>query len=270
MPFFMRTASCAYPLREVKDGTLSADEAIKRLERARHWGWTAIAPESTLVLAIEIGPRTLAMAQGVGHRVVQKLAASWVPLWLTDGKRAYTLAFLAHFGCWHQPERQRAQGPAPTPRWLPLPEFLYAQVVPSYRRQRLVAGKPRGVFGTLAALEQVVAVCGWKSNTAFVARLTLDIRQRVAALGRRGNTLGQGADSGPPQRAWCHTYYHFVRPHRSLRQARPESAPRNGVGSATQGQPCTPAMAAGWTEQVWTLKDGLRLRGPPGPQPQAV
>src|SRR5262249_43404983 len=49
-------------LREVKDGTLSEDEAIKRLERSRHWVWTAIDPESKLVLAIEIGPRTCKLA----------------------------------------------------------------------------------------------------------------------------------------------------------------------------------------------------------------
>ena len=111
-------------LREGKDGTLSEDEASKRLERARHWVWTAIDPESKLGLAIESGPRTLAMAQGVVHRVVQKLAASWVPLGVTDGNRAYTMACLAHFGFWHQPERTRAQGPAPKPRWLLLPALL--------------------------------------------------------------------------------------------------------------------------------------------------
>jgi IS1 family transposase len=257
-------------LREVKDGTLSEDEAIKRLERSRHWVWTAIDPESKLVLAIEIGPRTLVMAQCVVHRVVQKLAASCVPLWLTDGNRDYTMAFLAHFGFWHQPERKRAQGPAPKPRWLPLPELLYAQVVKSYRRRRLVAVKPRVVFGTLEAIEQVLAVCGWKINTAFVERLNLDIRQRVAAVGRRVNTLCQGEDGMQHQLALFHTYYNFVLPHRSLRQALPESEPLNGAGSAKQWQPCTPAMAAGLTKHVWTLKEVLMFRVPPWPQPHAV
>jgi IS1 family transposase len=257
-------------LREVKDGTLSEDEAIKRLERSRHWVWTAIDPESKLVLAIEIGPRTLAMAQCVVHRVVQKLTASCVPLWLTDGNRDYTMAFLAHFGFWHQPERTRAQGPAPKPRWLPLPELLYAQVVKSYRRRRLVAVKPRVVFGTLEAIEQVLAVCGWKINTAFVERLNLDIRQRVAAVGRRVNTLCQGEDGMQHQLALFHTYYNFVLPHRSLRQALPASEPINGVGSAKQWQPGTPAMAAGVTDHVWTLKEVLMFRVPPWPQPHAV
>jgi hypothetical protein len=52
-------------LRGVKEGQISTDEAIKRLERSRHWVWTALDPESKLLLAIETGPRTLAMAQRV-------------------------------------------------------------------------------------------------------------------------------------------------------------------------------------------------------------
>jgi hypothetical protein len=36
-------------LRGVKDGAISAEHAIKRLERSRHWVWTAIDPESKLL-----------------------------------------------------------------------------------------------------------------------------------------------------------------------------------------------------------------------------
>ena len=72
---------------------------------------------------------------------------------------------------------------------MPLPALLYAQVVKSYRRRRLVGGTHRVVFGTQLAIEQVLAACGWTINTAFVERLNLDIRQRVAAIGRRVNTL---------------------------------------------------------------------------------
>ena len=77
---------------------------------------------------------------------------------------------------------------------MPLPGLLYAQVVKQYRRRRVVGVKHRVVFGTQEAVEQVLAACGWKINTAFVERLNLDIRQRVAAVGRRVNTLCQGED----------------------------------------------------------------------------
>jgi hypothetical protein len=75
---------------------------------------------------------------------------------------------------------------------MPLPALLYAQVVKSYRRRRLVGVTHHVVFGTQLAVEQVVAACGWTIQTAFVERLNLDIRQRVAAIGRRVNTLCQG------------------------------------------------------------------------------
>jgi len=92
-------------------------------------------------------------------------------------------ALLTHFGAWLQPSRQRAQSPAPKPRWLPLPQLLYAQVIKTVRRRRLVRVTHRVVFGTREAVQQVLAVCGWQINTAFVERLNLTIRQHVAAVG---------------------------------------------------------------------------------------
>jgi hypothetical protein len=157
-------------LRDVKNGEISADTAIKRLERSRHWVWTALDPESKLLVVIDLGPRTLAMAQGVVHHVAQILAPDCAPLFLTDGLKAYLTALLTHYGHWVQPPRQRTHGPAPKPRWMPLRQLLYAQVVKSYRRRRIVAVKHRVVFGTMGAIAQVLSVCDWQINTAFVER----------------------------------------------------------------------------------------------------
>src|SRR5262249_15681613 len=44
-------------LSAVKDGMVSAAEAIARLERSPQWVWVAMDPESTLLLAIEVGDR---------------------------------------------------------------------------------------------------------------------------------------------------------------------------------------------------------------------
>jgi hypothetical protein len=67
-----------------------------------------------------------------------------------------------------------------------------------------------------------------------------------------------------------HGYYNFCLPHRSLRQPLPQPVPTNGTGSAKHWRPCTPAMAAGLTAHVWTLKEVLLFRVPPWPQPQTV
>jgi hypothetical protein len=153
---------------------------------------------------------------------------------------------------------------------MPLPELLYAQVVKSYRRRRLVGVKHRVVFGTQLAIAQVLAVCGWTINTAFVERLNLDIRQRVAAIGRRVNTLCQGEKGLRDQLVLFQTYHNFVLPHASLRQPLPVPEATHGKGSAKVWRPCTPAMAAGLTDHVWTLREVLLFRVPPWPQPAMV
>jgi hypothetical protein len=254
-------------LRALKAGEMSDDEAMKRLERSPCWVWTAMDPQSKLLLVIDVGARTLEMAQRVVHQVVERLAPGCVPLCLTDGLKDYGTAFLTHFGQWMQPARRRDKGPLPKPRWVPVPELLYAQVVKSYRRRRLVGVKHHVVFGTQRAIEQVLAACGWTINTAFVERLNLDIRQRVAAIGRRVNTLCQGETGLRDQLVLFQVYHNFVVPHASLRQPLLVPEATNGSGSAKVWRPCTPAMAAGLTDHVWTLKEVLLFRVPPWPQP---
>ena len=253
-------------LRDVKTGALSEDEAIEHLERSPYWVWTAMDPDSKLLLVIDVGTRTLAMAQRVVHQVVQVLAPHCIPLCLTDGLKDYGTAFLTHFGSWIQPARRRDKGPLPKPRWMPLPELLYAQVVKSYRRRRIVGVTYRVVFGTMERVQQVLSACGRKINTAFIERLNLDIRQRVAAVGRRVNTLCQGEDGIRQQLTVYHAYYNFCLPHSSLRQPLWVPEPTNGSGSAKLWRPCTPAMAAGLTDHVWSLKEVLLYRVPPWPQ----
>jgi hypothetical protein len=139
-------------LRAFKAGEISDKEAIKRLERSPSWVWTAMDPKSKLLVVVDIGSRTLAMAQRVVHQVTEVLAPGCVPLMLTDGLKDYATALLTHYGYWRQPERRQDKGPRPKPRWMPLPALLYAQVVKSYRRRRLVRVQHRVVFGTQRAI----------------------------------------------------------------------------------------------------------------------
>src|SRR5437667_268488 len=171
-------------LSAVKAGEVSEAAAITRLSRAPHWVWAALDPVTKLLLTVEVGDRTLAMAQRMVH--------------------------------------------------------------------------------------QVLAACGWQINTAFVERLNLTIRQHVAAVGRRVSTLCKGEDGVRQQLALYHMYYNFCLPHTSLRQPLPRPEPTHGTGSAKRWQPQTPAMAAGLTDHVWTLREVLLFRVPPWPQPVQV
>jgi IS1 family transposase len=257
-------------LSALKDGTVSQDEASERLSRSPQWVWVAMDPESKLLLTIDIGERTVAMAQRVVHHVAQMLAPHCVPLFLTDGFREYLTALLTHYGQWVQMPRRQAQGPALQPRWLPLPQLLYAQVVKTVRRRRLVRVQHRVVFGTLEAIQQVLAACGWQINTAFIERLNLSLRQHVAAVGRRVTTLCKGEAGLRQELILYQVYYNFCLPHTSVRLPLPQPVPTNGAGSAKEWRPWTPAMAAGVTDHVWTLRAVLLFRVPPWPQPTRV
>jgi len=257
-------------LSAVQAGEVSETEAIHRLSRSPRWLWGAIDPVTKLLLTIDVGDRTLAMAQRVVHQVVQVLASGCVPLFLTDGFKEYTTALLTHFGQWVHLPRSQVTGPAPKPRWLPVPQLLYAQVVKTVRRRRLVRVRHRVVFGTLEAVQQVLAACGWQINTAFIERVNLSMRQHVAAVGRRVSTLCKGEEGLHQQLALYHMYYNFCLPHASLRHPLLPPAPTHGTGSAKRWQPRTPAMAAGLTDHVWTLREVLLFRVPPWPQPAGV
>jgi hypothetical protein len=256
--------------RDRKAGASSDDEAIERVERSRDGVWTAMDPTSKLLVVGEVGTRTLAMVQRVVHQLVQVWAPGGVPLFLTDGFKAYRTAILTHCGHWRQRERRQDKGPMPTPRWMPLPALLYAQVMKSYRRRRLVGVKHCVVCGTQLAIERVLVRCGWTINTAFVERLNLAMRQGVASVGRRVTTLCQGEEGLLDRLVLFQTYYNFVLPHASLRQPLRVPEATTGQGSAQGWRPDTPAMVAGWTDHVWTLQEVRLFRVPPWPQPQVV
>jgi IS1 family transposase/transposase-like protein len=253
-------------LSAVKAGEISEADAIRHTSRSPHWVWVALDPVSKLLLAIEGGERTLAMAQRLVHQVAQVLAPDWVPLFLTDGFKEYRTALLTHFGQWVQPLRGQAKGPAPKPRWLPVPQLLYARVVKTTRRRRLVRVRHQGVFGTLVAVKQVLAAHGWQINTAFIERVNLSIRQHVAAVGRRVITLCKHEAGLRQQLAVYQVYHNFCLPHASLRILMSQPTSTKGRGSAKRWRPCTPAMAAGLTDHVWTLREVLLYRVPPWPQ----
>jgi hypothetical protein len=120
----------------------------------------------------------------------------------------------------------------PKPRWLPLPQLHYAQVVKKTRRRRLVAVSSRVVFGTLAGVRQILAPTGWQINTAFIERINLTLRQHVAAVGRRVTTVCKGEAGLRQQLAVYQVYYNFCLPHASLRLPFPQPEPTKGGGAA--------------------------------------
>jgi hypothetical protein len=62
-----------------------------------------------------------------------------------------------------------------------------------------------------------------------------------------------------------HAYHNFVLPHASLRL--PLADLMDVMESGKRWKSRTPAMAAGLTNRVWSLREVLMFRVPPWPQP---
>jgi hypothetical protein len=89
----------------------------------------------------------------------------------------------------------------------------------------------------------------------------------TTSLGRRVLTLYRHEAGLRQQLAVYQGYHNFCLPHAALQLPLPQPAPPNETGSTKRGRPCTPAMAGGLTDHVWTLREVLLFRVPPWPQP---
>jgi hypothetical protein len=150
------------------------------------------------------------------------------------------------------------------------PGLLYAQVVKKTRRRRIVEVKRHVVIGTQAAVDQVLRAWGWVINTAFVERLNLSLRQRVAAIRRCSATSCKSKTGLTQPLTLFQVYDNFVLAHASRRLPLAESMATTGNGPVIVWQPRTPAMAAGLTDHRWSLREVLMFRVPPRPQPQTA
>ena len=200
------------------------------------WLWLALDPKTKLIPALALGARTQQTAHTLVHRLQAALAAGCTPVITTDGLRLYFYALTAHFGSWVTTGRRR--------RWQVDLRLLYGQLHKRYRRRRLVRIRYHMGCGSRRALQAALRTLGWSGRlqTAFVERLNLTVRQSVAALTRRTWATARTPAGLQHQVEWWRAYYHFVRPHGSLRQ---------------HTRACTPAMAAGLTARRWTVAELL-------------
>lgn len=89
----------------------------------------------------------------------------------------------------------------------------------------------------------------------------------MAAIGRRVNTWCKPEVGLRQQLMLFQVYHNGVLPHASLRAPLPDVP--EGTASVKRWQQRTPAMAAGLTNRMWSLREVLMFRVPPWPQPQA-
>jgi IS1 family transposase len=242
---------------------LQLDELRTRLRNAKQilWLWLAIDPLTKILPVLELGPRTQHMAHRVLHSLRQTLAPGCLPLFTSDGLNLYFYALTAHFGQWLALGRRGRI----VRQWQVEPRLIYGQVKKSYRRRKLVRVSRVMRLGTESALKAALQGLGLSGrlNTAFIERVNLTVRHGVAALARRTWATSQQASQLLAHVEWWRAYYHFVRPHESLRVALVQPRERGGKRTAQRYRQRTPAMAAGRTTHQWTAREVLSYPLPP-------
>ena len=233
-------------VREVDVPGVQLDEAHSKL-RPRQVAWihTAMAMGSWFLLWVDVGPRTQEQAAALVAQVVARVRE--VPLFLTDGWKAYRAALLQVLGVVYCRRRRGKRGRKPHPRLVAPKNLFYAQVV-KVRNQagqvvevsrRVVFGGPR-CFGRQLRLRQL----GTTIQTAFMERWYGTLRGLVAPLRRRTRCLSWSRPRHRGRLWLLVSLYNFVMPHKSLRQGR---------------TPRTPAMAIGLTDHVWSYREYIWL-----------
>jgi len=228
------------------------DEAHSKLRPKQvEWVHTALAMGSWFLLWVDFGPRTQDRAATLIAQVVARTRQ--LPLFLTDGWKAYTAALLQVVGVVYRPRRRGKVGRKPKPRLVAPKALYYAQVVKSRNkagqvvdvRRRVVFGGPRRFVKQLR-LRQL----GETIQTAFMERWYGTLRGLVAPLRRRTRCLSWSRLRHRGKVWLLVSLYNFVLPHKSLRQGR---------------TPRTPAMAIGLTDHVWSYGEYIWLPVHPDP-----
>lgn len=227
------------------------------------WIWLAVAPRWRLVLAFVVGKRTQAQANLLLERVVAVTDAD-IPFFTSDQLAEYPTALLNAYGQWVTPPRKGTRGRYPDARRVPPPGLVYAQVVKTRERGRVVAVEQRLVFGRFSHLAEHLADSPTSQtvNTSFVERANLMLRQQSRRLTRKTNGFSKELPWLEKQLWLALAYYHLILPHESLRAELPTPEATRGSGSPRRWQERTPAMAAGMTDHVWTTAELLGYRVP--------
>jgi len=194
------------------------------------WTFTALDPESKLMVTWLVGPRTTDAATDFLADLKARLA-NRIQL-TTDGHDMYVPAVERAFGYNQVDFAQLAKryGPAVEEG----PGRRYSPMVCTGAVKERIMGNPD--------MSRV--------STSIVERQNLSMRMGMRRFTRLTNAFSKKAENHAYAVSLYFLAYNFIKPHGTLTKAHPKH------------YPTTPAMAAGVTDHVWTVEEMLSLMDP--------
>jgi transposase-like protein len=235
-------------------GQVQADEIRVKMQATVVWLAMALHVSTRLWLGASVGEhRDEALLIALMQKV--RACALCCPLlFCMDGFRAYLGAIHTVF---REALPTRSVG---RPQLRPWDGIHIAQVVKQYTQGHVSGVIRRIVQGTEAQVNRLIQITQGDGviNTAYIERINATFRARLAGLVRRGRSVLQHTQTLHAGVYLVGTVYNFCTNHESLRV--PLYVGRIG---RRHWVPRTPAMAAGITDHLWSVRELLNYHVAP-------
>jgi IS1 family transposase len=236
--------------------TDAAGESLPDSADGRQWVWISFAPEFRLMIAAVVGPRTLDTAMEVV--AATKACVAGLPAFFSDGFTCYLAALIAAFHVVITFARTGKRGRPRKPICAPHPDLIYGQLVKQKTQGKLRTLSTRVLLGA-----DRLTHLGCTISTALVERVNLTLRQALAPLARKTSSFCKDRERLRQRVVFFQAFYNVARPHMSLRQPLPLDERTHRGAVRPRWRACTPAMAAGLTDHVWTFRELLTAKFEP-------
>ena len=215
-----------------------------------NWDHVAYDPESRLALSVVSGKRTSENAEAVVQDAKKRTAGRLMDLITSDEYAPYKPAILNAYGIEVTPPRTGKPGRPKSTFKVPPEGLNYATVHKTRKEGRVVKVETRIVFGTPDTVSEALKRSSVSNvvNTAFLERQNGTDRNRNARKVRKTYCFSKDWEIHEGITRFTMFSYNFCWAVRTL-----------NLSNGNQRKPCTPAMAAGLADHVWSLLEWLTL-----------
>jgi hypothetical protein len=223
-------------------------------DKGDDWDHTAVDAEHRLLLAVVPGPRCAENCKAVVQEVYDRTDGRGAILLTSDGYAPYAGAIEEVYGEWVQPERKPGPGRPPGPRRELPAGLVYATVTKRREKGRVVEVVRAVVFGVWGLLQVWLgrSEVSRTINTSLVERNNATDRHQNGRKRRKGYGFSRSKRMHDAATYFVSYSYNFCWAVRTLR-----------VKEDGAWRPRTPAMAAGLTDHVWSLREWLTYPAKP-------
>jgi IS1 family transposase len=223
----------------VKGRSMIAWMGLAMMVSTRLWLAGVVRPTRDRQLADELLRQVRACAQSLKALLI-----------CTDGWNAYPASIQRAFR--EKVKQTAGRGRARLVVW---PTLVIATVIKRTEKRRVVEVTRKMTRGAWNLAERLLARSrgGSMLNTAFIERLNGTMRERLATLTRKCRHAASRVEGLEHGMYLIGCTYNFCWPHQEL------SKPTH------RGSACTPAMASGLTDHIWSVRELFMYKVPPSP-----